>query len=161
MFLDNVDCIAHILSYLPVREREMYRRVCNLWCHSADELARVQQSIVVVGQRNVKMDTVSNPNPTTKPNQNSIKPSTDCANDETKVIHWPHNFIRYQCYCLMLDRFPNLRSIRFEKIDHWNDHLIQELISYCPLLTSIAFVRCVGLGMISMIINCHLSQLFV
>lgn len=136
MTLENLDCLAHILSFVPVREREICRLVCSQWRTSADQLARTQHSLAIVGQRDRTCST-----PATSP---SIR--SDDPREPYHLIRWPHNFIRYQCYCLLLDRFPNLRSIRFESIDHWNDHLINELCTHCPSLSNISFVRCLGLG---------------
>jgi len=140
--LENIDCLAHIMSYLSVREREMYRQVCQRWLLSADELARTQQSLAIVGKREGISVTPMRRFPLTGHRSSS----TNGVGTSDFTIYWPHNFIRYHCFCLMLLRFPNIRSLRFEGIDHWNDHLLGELTTLCPLLNSLSFVRCVGLG---------------
>ncbi|KAH9392993.1 hypothetical protein TYRP_006092 [Tyrophagus putrescentiae] len=136
--LENIDCLAHMLSYLTVRERESCRAVCLNWLLSADELARTQQTLVIVGQqREHAGSTVANNNTTESlPGRRGFR----------QIIRWPHSYIRYHCFCQMLGRFPNVQAITFEGIEHWNDHLLHQLAAACPRLTRLDFFSCVGIG---------------
>lgn len=156
--LENIDCLAHMLSYLSVRERESCRSVCLNWLISADELARTQQSLVIVGQRR---DQPKNNNEHSSSaeertglegrrrnflHSGSSGHQLNAKGSSRSLISWPQNYIRYHCFCQMMGRFPNVKSLTFEGIEHWNDHLLDQLAAACPQLTSLAFVRCVGLG---------------
>lgn len=135
--MENIDCIVEILSNLPIVERESCRLVSNKWSYCVDILARGQHYLNVIGaQLPINNDDNSLIN-----NEFELK-----RKNIINTIHWPHKFIHYERYCLLLNRFSNLWAIRFESIDYWNDYLIEELARYCPLLTEIAFVRCYGIG---------------
>ena len=157
--LENIDCLAHMLSYLTVRERESCRAVCLNWLLSADELARTQQTLVIVGQqREHAGSTVANNNTTESlPGRRGFRSFSSseeifssCRNYSTsttsQIIRWPHSYIRYHCFCQMLGRFPNVQAITFEGIEHWNDHLLHQLAAACPRLTRLDFFSCVGIG---------------
>lgn len=154
--LENIDCLINMMSYLNVRERETCRQVCFNWLITANQMARTQQSLNIVGQRerngttNVSAN-VKNSFPrryfSTEQEANRMWNPNQDYNSISNIIKWPYNFIQYQCFCQVFTRFPNLRSLRFECIDHWNDHLLIKLTKLCPHLKNISFVRCIGLGM--------------
>ncbi len=137
--LENIDCLVQLLSHLPIRERESCRAVCLNWSVAVDVLARTQKTLVIVavGDRRWEKNSAS---------RGTFDQEYSIDSSHKSVIFWPHPYIRYHCFCQMLSRFPNLQSITFEGIEHWNDHLFHQLTTACPRLTRLQFFGCVGLG---------------
>ncbi|UXI17369.1 uncharacterized protein NH340_JMT03312 [Sarcoptes scabiei] len=127
-----------IVSNLSILDRERFRLVSKQWSQSIDHLARAQQNLSLIGhcERDVEFPFDA---------ESTVDSGTlRIRNDD--ILQWRYPYIRYQCFSLLLKRFPNLQSIRFESISFWNDHLIEELINCCKQLRSLAFVHCNGIG---------------
>lgn len=151
--IKNIDCIIEILKNLSINDREQCRQISTIWNWSANCLALIQSELNIQGfDRHYQCREHLHLQQRQYRPQNTIfgedvdDNDFQISNNNLNTIKWPYPFIRYQCYCLMLKRFPNLRTIRFESINHWNDHMIEELIINCPRLQSISFIQCHGVG---------------
>jgi hypothetical protein len=123
--VSNIDCLINILSHLSVRDRQKCRQVCNHWKSSSDHLSIAQKELKIVSRyQSYRQKCEESPN----------------------TIVWPKSYIKYDSYCDLMQKFPNLKSISFIGFDHWSDPLIHEMSISCPLLNSIEFIACDGLG---------------
>lgn len=156
IFNNNVDCIIEILSKLSLNDREQCRRISHSWYWSANRLASIQQELYIIGHDRHHRCRKHSHIPQRR-EKIIIDDNNGGSTTELNTIYWPYPFIRYQCYCLILKRFPNLRTIGFESINHWNDHMIEELIINCPHLHSISFIQCYGVGQSRMHESNHIN----
>jgi len=123
--VSNIDCLINILSRLSIRDRQQCRQVCSNWKSSSDHLSIAQKELKIVSR---------------------YQSYRQKCEESSNTIVWPKSYIKYIYYCDLLKEFPNLKSLSFVGFDHWNDPLINELCSSCPLLTSVEFITCDGLG---------------
>jgi hypothetical protein len=120
----NMDCLIHIFTHLPMRDKLSCRLVCKLWLTSIDKLFSGQQSLEIIAR-------------------SQICDQKNCSNFAILVDRKNLNF---RVFNFMLLRFRNITTLTIRNLMQLSDIIMFTITTNCTNLCTLNFCSCNGLG---------------
>lgn len=125
----NMDCLMHVLSQLPINERVKCRLVCKTWREAIDKLFSGQRYLRIIYNKRKNFD-----------NYYKINDSNDGIKSLNTYITTKQ--ISFQLFHQMMTNFPSLESLVIKGVS-LGDINLYVMANTCRQLTKLSLTSCI------------------